>query len=97
MGIRQQEDKKIFNCDPVSITEVINCEIEILDFIPNVTTSYGDGRHLVKFRREGDEGKFFTNSTAIKSCLDQIPESDFPFTTTIRCTKCGKGKLFQFT
>lgn len=97
MGIQQQEDKKIFNCDQVSISDVINCEIEVFDFIPNVTTAHGEGRYLVKCRHDGKEGKFFTNSTAIKSVLDQVKEEDFPFATTIRCTKCGNGKIYQFT
>ena len=84
LGIKQVDDKKIFNCQQVSISDVINCEIEVLDF--------------VKFRQDGQEGKFFTNSSAIKSVLDQIPKDEFPFLTTIRSTKLGSsGKMYQFT
>lgn len=74
LGIKQVDDKKIFNCQQVSISDVINCEIEVLDFIPNMKTTHGDNRYLVKFRQDGQEGKFFTNSSAIKSVLDQIPK-----------------------
>ena len=84
LGIKQVDDKKIFNCQQVSISDVINCEIEVLDFIPNMKTTHGDNRYLVKFRQDGQEGKFFTNSSAIKSVLDQIPKDEFPFLTTIR-------------
>lgn len=70
LGIKQVDDKKIFNCQQVSISDVINCEIEVLDFIPNMKTTHGDNRYLVKFRQDGQEGKFFTNSSAIKSVLD---------------------------
>ncbi len=42
-------------------------------------TTHGDNRYLVKFRQDGQEGKFFTNSSAIKSVLDQIPKDEFPF------------------
>lgn len=78
LGIKQVDDKKIFNCQQVSISDVINCEIEVLDFIPNMKTTHGDNRYLVKFRQDGQEGKFFTNSSAIKSVLDQIPKDEFP-------------------
>lgn len=98
LGIKQVDDKKIFNCQQVSISDVINCEIEVLDFIPNMKTTHGDNRYLVKFRQDGQEGKFFTNSSAIKSVLDQIPKDEFPFLTPIRSTKLGSsGKMYQFT
>lgn len=97
LGIAPVEDKKIFNCQQVSISEIINCEIEVLDFIANVKTSHGEGRYLVRFLQDGSEGKFFTNSSAIKSALDQIPKDKFPFTTVIKCTKMGNGKMYQFT
>lgn len=97
MGIKPVEDRKIFNCQQVSISDVINCEIEVLDFIPNLKTPHGEGRYLVQYRQDGREGKFFTNSTAIKGILDQIPKGEFHFITTVRCTKCGNGKIYQFT
>lgn len=98
LGINANDGRKIFNCDKVSISDIINCEIEVLDFIPNMKTTHGPDRYLVKFRQDGKEGKFFTNSSAIKSVLDQIPEGMFPFTTTIRSIKLGNsGKMYQFT
>ena len=97
LGIKQQDDRKIFNCQQVSITDVLNSEIEVIDFIPGMKTQHGEGRYLIKFTQNGTEGKFFTNSSAIKSVLDQIPKEEFPFITTIRCTKCGNGKIYQFT
>lgn len=33
LGIKQQDDRKIFNCQQVSITDVLNSEIEVIDFI----------------------------------------------------------------
>jgi hypothetical protein len=97
LGIKQNDGRKMFNCQQVSITDVVNCEIEVLDFISNVTTMHGDGRYLIHYRRDKAEGKFFSNSTDIKYALDQIPESDFPFTTIIRAIKCGNSKIYQFT
>lgn len=97
LGITVKNEKKIFNCQQVSITDILNSEIEVIDYIPDMKTQHGDGRYLVKFTQGGQEGKFFTNSSALKSVLDQIPKEDFPFITTIRCTKCGNGKIYQFT
>jgi hypothetical protein len=96
-GIKADGDRKMFDCPQVSITDVVNCEIEVLDFIPNVKTKHGDGRYLIRYRREGKEGKFFSNSTNIKSALDQVKKEDFPFATTVRCTTFGSGKIYQFT
>ncbi len=99
LGIKQEDSRKIFNCQQVSITDILNNEIEVIDFLPDVKTQHGEGRYLVHYRMEdsGEEGKFFTNSQALKSCLDQVREEDFPFITVIKATKCGKGKIYQFT
>ena len=98
LGVKTVDDRKMFNCNQVSITDVVNCEIEVLDFIPNVKTQHGDGRYLIHYRENGVEGKFFSNSTSIKNALDQIDKEDLPFSTTIRSTKCGNGgKIYQFT
>ena len=49
LGIKQVDDKKIFNCQQVSISDAINCEIEVLDFIPNMKTTHGDNRSKDEF------------------------------------------------
>ena len=97
LGIKLDDDRKVFNCTQVSISDVINCELEIIDFIPGMTTKHGEGRSLVHFRLDGNEGKFFSNAGSIKNVLEAVPKEDFPFLTTIRCTKCGNGKIYQFT
>lgn len=38
LGIKQQDDRKIFNCQQGSITDVLNSEIEVIDFIPGMKT-----------------------------------------------------------
>lgn len=99
LGITQQEDKKIFNCRQVSIEDILNVEIEVIDFISDVKTQHGEGRSLIHYQTsdEREEGKFFTNSASLKSALLQVASDDLPFITTIRATKCGKGKIYQFT
>ncbi|MCX6222492.1 MAG: hypothetical protein NTZ69_16090 [Bacteroidia bacterium] len=97
LGIKGTDARKMFNCNQVSISDVINCEIEVIDFIPAVKTKHGDGRSLVHFKLNGQEGKFFSNAESIKSVLDEVPKEEFPFLTTIKCTKCGNGRFYQFT
>lgn len=99
LGIKVEDDRKIFNCQQVSITDILNSEIMVIDFLPSVKTQHGEGRYLVHFQMAdgSGEGKFFTNSQNLKSALDQVKPEDMPFLTVIKATKCGKGKLYQFT
>ena len=68
LGIKQVDDKKIFNCQQVSISDVINCEIEVLDFIPNMKTTHGDNRYLksVLDQIPKDEFPFLTTIRSTK-------------------------------
>jgi len=99
LGVKPLEDKHIFNVPVVSVQDVINVEIEILDFEANVKTTHGDGRYILKVKHEGIECKFFTNATPIKNALDQINKNDLPFTATIKQQRfgSGSGKTFYFT
>lgn len=93
------ENKNIFPVPVISVEELTNCEIQVLDFQSNVKTRHGDGRYVVKIKHEGIERKFFTNATPLKEALDQIPKNDFPFVTTIKQQRfgSGSGKTFYFT
>ena len=92
------EKKDIFEVPRISITEVINCEIEVMAFLKNIKTKHGD-RYLLLVKHDHIECKFFTDATPIKQALDQIPEDSFPFLTTIRQQRfgTGSGKTYHFT
>lgn len=76
LGVTVQDERKMFNCSQVSISDVLNCEIIVEDFIPDVKTSHGEGRYLVKFKHSnGADGKFFTNAASLKKTLDQTPKT----------------------
>lgn len=98
-GINILSGKTIFPVPKISITDVLNCEIEVLDFESGVKTAHGDNRYVVKIKNEGIESKFFTNSTPIKEALDNISKEEFPFMTVIKQQKfgSGSGKTFYFT
>lgn len=99
MGINTLENRNVFTVPVISIEEVTNCEIEVLEYEASVKTRYGDGRYIVKIKHEGIERKFFTNATPIKEALDRIPKQDFPFIATIKQQRfgSGSGKTFFFT
>lgn len=99
LKISLPDDKKIFNCPQISITDILNTEIEVTDYLPDVKTKHGEGRYLVQFKyvATGETAKFFTAATNIKAALDQIEKDDFPFITVIKAIKCGTGKIYQFT
>lgn len=99
LGVKPVDDKAIFMVPRVSITDILNCRIEVIDYIGGISTSQGENRYIVKVRYEGRECKFFTDSKRIKSTLDQIPKEEFPFTTTIKQIRfdSGSAKTFEFT
>ena len=98
-GINTLNNKNVFAVPVISIEEVVNCEVEVLDFEANIKTKHGEGRYIVKICFENIERKFFTNATPIKEALSQIPKEKFPFTTTIKQQRfgAGAGKTFYFT
>jgi len=93
------DDKKIFAVTQVSITDVLNCEIQVLGYESGIKTSQGDNRYIVKIIHDGIECKFFTNSSHLKEALDRIPKEEFPFMTIIKQQKYGSGnaKAIYFT
>lgn len=99
LGVKLPNERKIFDCPKVSITDIINTEIEVIDYLPEVKTSLGEGRYLVHCRVPSEERnvKFFTTAQNIKAALDQIDKADFPFLATIKAVRCGNGKFYKFT
>lgn len=97
LNIKVQDDRKIYECPQVSITEILNCEIQIIEFLPEMKTRHGEGRYLVRFNNNEKDGKFFTNSKIIKSTLEAVPKEEFPFLTVIKCLKVGQNSIYKFT
>ena|ERR1035437_2230106 len=90
-GIKPQENTRIFQVPKISIEDVLNMEIEVMDYEPSIKTKFGDGRYILKIRHDGTEQKFFTNASPIKDALDKIDKQDFPFLATVRVQKFGSG------
>lgn len=100
LGIKVDDDRRIYNCQKVSISDILNVDVEILGYLKDIKTQHGDNRYLIHFREcsNGQEGKFFTNSTTMKNVLDAISEDDYPFITCIKAVDCGgRNKMYVFT
>lgn len=99
LGVSVEAGSNIFQVQQVSITDILNSEIEVLDYEAGVRTQHGENRYVVKIKADGKECKFFTNSTPIKEALGKIPHENFPFITVIRDKKLGMGnsKMYYFT
>lgn len=97
-GIKTGGDRKIFEVPQISISEILNCPIEVIDFIPDIKTAYGGERYILKIKHEDKEYKFFTTASQIKEALDKIPKDKFPFSTTIKIIRFGNNsKTYFFT
>lgn len=82
--------------DPkISINDILNIEIDVLEFKKNVKTKNGD-RYLVKFKIDNEIRVFFTSSSHIIQVLEH-PNVKFPFTTTIKSYKVGDKRGYNFT
>lgn len=98
-----KDGKKRFKGERVRLASIVNVPIEIHDFERNITTKQGDGRYLVAFKdtRNGNFGKFFTNSDEMKAMLDAIADKGnvFPILTTIQSApfEGGHGTSYYFT
>lgn len=93
-------DKTMFNVPKVSITDLVNKEIEVLDYQANITTSQGNGRYVVKIKNGEIQQKFFTNASPLKDALKQVKKEQFPFATTIKhksYDENGTKKTYFFT
>jgi hypothetical protein len=97
LGVKIESDRTIFECKQISITDILNCEIVINDYLKDIKTKHGENRYLVHIIYEGAEAKFFSNSTHIKNTLDAIPKSEYPFTTIIKTFVCGMNKYYKLT
>lgn len=97
LDIKVEDDRTVFDCRQVSITDIVNCEVVILDYIKDIKTRHGENRYLVHIENGGIDAKFFSNSKHIKDTLDAIPKEAFPFSTTIKTVNCGVNKYYKFT
>lgn len=85
-------------CKRVSIDDITNKPIVILNVISNIKTEKGEGRMLVHFTSDDTgEGKFFTNAALLKEQFTQIPADCYPITATVIKWREGNKTLYKLT
>ena len=93
--IYQRDGKKDFSQQSISLRQLTNMHVTVLDFETDIKTKEGEGRYIVLIKLEnGEEKKFFTNNDKMKKALDFAREKDMiPFDTTIKADG-GYGYMF---
>ncbi len=97
---KTKDGKKYFQVKSVSITDVLNIPIKVLDFETGITTSKGKDRYAVLYETAaGEKCKFVTSAFEIKNVLDQARKAEnegkqiFPVENVIiRKRSFGDGK-----
>jgi len=92
-GIELPQDD--YTEDKISINDVVNSELVVLGFKPNIHTKNGD-RHLVRIEVNEKVRVMFTGGRRIIEVLEN-PKVKFPFTTIIKTQKIGDKRAYFFT
>ena len=94
VAYKPEDGKKRFPGTVVSIRELVNLPIVVIDFETGIRTEHGEDRCLVAIQQNGEPKKFFTDSEEMKNILAQIREmpDGFPFETIIKAETYGKGR-----
>lgn len=94
VAYKPEDGKKRFPGTVVSIRELVNLTIVVIDFETGIRTEHGEDRCLVDIQQNGEPKKFFTDSEEMKNILAQIREmpDGFPFETIIKAETYGKGR-----
>lgn len=93
LGIEIQEEG--FTEEKISINDIVNVDIEVLEFRRDVATRNGD-RYVVRIKCEGRLRIFFTQSKRIIAALES-EKIQFPFRTIIKTYKAGEKRGYMFT
>lgn len=93
--IYQRDGKKDFQASTISLRQLTNITVTVIDFETGIKTKEGDDRYVVLIRMgDGTERKFFTNNEKMKKALDFAREKEMiPFDTTIKADG-GYGYMF---
>ncbi len=90
-----QPKRDHFIGDKIKMLKVLNQEIVVHNFKVNKSkfeNSNSDKCLHIQIEVKGDKYVLFTGSKVLAETIEQVPEGDFPFVTTI--TK--EGESFQF-
>lgn len=94
-----KDGKRILPGTPENLRSLVNMQITVLDFEPDVQTQNGP-RYVVQYKKQdGVLCKYLTNDSEQKFWLEEFKKAgNIPFETTIKPQYLGQGKVrYQFT
>ena len=94
-----KDGKRILPGTPENLRSLVNMQITVLDFEPDVQTQNGP-RYVVQYKKQdGVLCKYLTNDSEQKFWLEEFKKAgNIPFETTIKPQYFGQGKVrYQFT
>lgn len=93
--IYQRDGKKDFSASKISLRDIVNEQVTIIDFETDIKTREGENRYVVLLNLPNHgERKFFTNNDKMKKALDMARDKNMlPFETTIK-PDGGYGYMF---
>ena len=94
--IYQRDGKKEFSQTSITLRQLTNRSVIVLDFETDIRTKEGEGRYIVvvRIKDNDEERKFFTNNEKMKKALDFAQEKGMlPFETVIKADG-GYGYMF---
>ena len=94
-----KDGKKYYQVKSVSITDILNIPITVLDFESGIQTSKGKDRYAILYTKDGERCKTLTSAFELKNVLDQARKAEqggqkvFPVENVIiRKRSFGDGK-----
>lgn len=94
-----KDGKRILPGTPENLRSLVNMQITVLDFEPDVQTQNGP-RYVVQYKKQdGVLCKYLTNDSEQKFWIEEFKKAgNIPFETTIKPQYFGQGKVrYQFT
>lgn len=100
LGIKMPEKKdkngkRIIDAPKITTSVILNKEIEVIDWVKDVETSYGAGRYALEIIFFGSKQKLIVNSTSMKQLIAAFETAHV---TSFRAVVIDKGgSRFEFT
>lgn len=98
-GLVDDPAKDFLTIPKISIEDVINKPVALLNVHKNISTVNGDNRFLLhlQFIESYKEVKVFTNSKILKMQIDALPANVFPVECTIVKYRDGNKQYYKLT
>ena len=92
---KDKNGKRIIDSPKITTAVILNKEIEVIDWVKNVETSYGTGRYAIEIVFFGSKNKLIVNSPSMKQLIDAFETAHVTSFKTVVIDKGGSH--FEFS